>query len=98
LNQFTYGDKAKSMFKGEFWDNSIAAKEHILYSGFSAQQVEQAANNAGYNFSGVVKPANDHDTYALSYSEFVVPLVKAVQEQQKMIDDLKKEIEVLKNK
>jgi type II secretory pathway component PulM len=45
-------------------------------------------------------------TYALRYSDFVTPLVKAVQEQQKQIeelkvnadafDELKKEIEELK--
>jgi hypothetical protein len=31
-------------------------------------------------------PKNDKDMYGLRYAEFVVPLVKAVQEQQKMIE------------
>ena len=34
----------------------------------------------GYDFSGVDAPKNDKDIYGLRYSEFVVPLVKAVQE------------------
>jgi hypothetical protein len=89
LNDFTYGAKAQKLFSGEFWDKSIDQKEHILYSGFSAQQVEEAESNTGYDFCGLVKPTNDHDTYGLSYSDFVVPLVKGMQEQQKMIEDLK---------
>ncbi|WP_338840825.1 tail fiber domain-containing protein [Flavobacterium ginsenosidimutans] len=61
-----------------------------LQSGFIAQEVETAANSIGYKFSGIVKPQNDSDYYSLRYSEFVVPLVKAVQEQQKLIEDQQK--------
>ena len=49
-------------------------------TGFIAQEVEAAANKLNYDFSGVYKPQNDKDPYGLSYSDFVVPLVKAVQE------------------
>ena len=49
-------------------------------SGFIAQDVEQAANAIGYDFSGVDAPKNENDFYGLRYAEFVVPLVKAVQE------------------
>ena len=61
-----------------------------LQSGFIAQEVETAANSIGYQFSGIVKPQNDSDYYSLRYAEFVVPLVKAVQEQQKLIEDQQK--------
>jgi hypothetical protein len=61
-----------------------------IFSGFVAQEVEQAAKDAGYDFSGVDKPKNENDMYGLRYSEFVVPLVKAVQEQQQVINALKK--------
>src|SRR6202007_5880 len=37
---------------------------------------------------GVAKPENANSMYGLRYSEFVVPLVKTVQEQQKFIDSL----------
>jgi hypothetical protein len=70
----------------------------LFYTGFLAQEVEAAAQSIGYEFSGVDAPKNENDFYGFRYSEFVVPLVKAVQEQQKMIDELKKEIEVLKKK
>jgi hypothetical protein len=64
-------------------------------TGFIAQEVEQIANNLGYDFSGIDKPENSNDYYGLRYSEFVVPLVKAVQEQQKIIEELTKRIEAL---
>jgi hypothetical protein len=60
--------------------------------------VESAAAQAGYDFSGVDKPKNDQDFYGLRYGSFVVPLVKAIQEQQQSIDALKKENESLKQK
>jgi hypothetical protein len=67
-----------------------------LQTGFIAQEVEAAANSIGYKFSGVVKPQSDNDYYALSYASFVVPLVKAVQEQQTQIETLQKELNDLK--
>src|SRR5207237_10000477 len=48
-------------------------------------------------FSGVYKPQNDKDAYGLSYSDFVVPLVKAVQELSEENDELKAEMERLKS-
>jgi hypothetical protein len=65
-------------------------------SGFIGQEVAEAAKAAGYNFDGVHVPVDDIDNYSIAYSQFVVPLVKAVQEQQVMIDDLKKENAELK--
>lgn len=66
-----------------------AEKEKILYSGFIAQDVEKAAKDIGYDFSGVDAPKNDQDLYGLRYAEFVVPLVKAVQELSGENDELK---------
>jgi len=70
--------------------------EKIKMTGFIAQDVERAANESGFAFSGVKIPKTENELYGLTYSEFVVPLVKAVQEQQEMILELKKEIEELK--
>jgi len=67
--------------------------EKIKFTGFIAQEVEQAATDCGYDFSGVKKPAHENDLYGLTYSEFVVPLVKATQEQQKIIEEQKVIIE-----
>lgn len=68
----------------------------VRASGFIAQEVEAAAKKVGYDFSGVTVPKNENENYSLSYDKFVVPLVKAVQEQQAMIDEQRKEIEALK--
>ena len=76
--------------------------EKIRFSGFLAQEVDAAAKKTGYNFSGVDKSSN---LWGLRYSEFVVPIVKSVQEQQtiienqqKLIDELMRRIEVLEKK
>jgi hypothetical protein len=66
-------------------------KEKILYTGFVAQDVETAAKSLNYDFSGVDAPKSDKDLYGLRYSEFVVPLVKAVQELSAQNDELKKD-------
>jgi hypothetical protein len=70
----------------------IAAKEKILYTGFVAQEVEAAAKSIGYDFSGVDAPQHENDYYGLRYAEFVVPLVKAVQELARENEDLKERI------
>lgn len=62
----------------------------VRRTGFIAQEVETAAKEAGYNFSGLSSPENEKEYYSLSYESFVVPLVKAVQEQQLYIARLKK--------
>ena len=51
--------------------------ERIRFSGFVAQEVDSAANSIGYSFSGVDKQGK---IVGLRYQEFVVPLVKSVQE------------------
>ena len=65
--------------------------------------MEKAAEACGYDFSGINKPENEKTPYSLTYSDFVMPLVKAVQEQQATIEllmkqneEMKKEIEQLK--
>lgn len=66
-----------------------SGKGKSIYSGFIAQEVEQAAKSIGYEFSGVDAPKNENDYYGLRYGQFVVPLVKAVQELSKQNEDLK---------
>ena len=51
-----------------------------LESGFMAQEVEKAAKELGYEFNGVDAPKNGKGYYGLRYGQFVIPLVKAVQE------------------
>jgi hypothetical protein len=68
-------------------------KEQKTYTGFVAQEVVKAAEACGFDFSGIIHPANEKSVYNLTYAEFVVPLVKAVQEQQKQAEALKKQVE-----
>ena len=74
---------------------------------FSAQDIEKICTDLGYNFDGLHIPDanNPTDNYSVAYSQFIMPLVKAMQEQQQMIQTqqqqielLKLEIELLKNK
>ncbi|MBK5285458.1 MAG: tail fiber domain-containing protein [Bacteroidia bacterium] len=110
INKFLKLTESNADVKG------IETKERIVYSGFIAQEVEQVAKQVGYDFSGVDAPKNDKDLYGLRYAEFVVPLVKAVQElndslkmeirnwklsiaeQNKVIEQLKAELEELRKK
>ena len=69
--------------------------EKIKKTGFIAQEVEKAAKDINYDFSGVVAPKSETDLYSLRYDEFVVPLVKAVQEQQQVIEALQKQVDEL---
>jgi hypothetical protein len=82
---------------------AIKIKEQKVYTGFVAQDVEKAAKELNYDFSGVDAAKNDKDLYGLRYSEFVVPLVKAVQElstkndeKDKLISNLQNQIDELK--
>jgi hypothetical protein len=108
LDDFQHQGIHKEMSKESqaVMNNAMAEKEKITYTGFIAQEVEAAARDSRYDFSGVDKPKSATDVYGLRYAEFVVPLVKAIQEQQdiiarqkhkiedllQMVDDLKKDI------
>ncbi|MFM7079310.1 MAG: tail fiber domain-containing protein, partial [Bacteroidota bacterium] len=77
-------------------DNMLGRGDKTTYTGFIAQEVESAANNLGFDFSGVDHSKNSGDLYGLRYAEFVTPLVKAVQELAKQNQELLKMVEELK--
>jgi len=79
-------DSVKMMHKAGM---DFTASTNIIHSGFIAQEVEQAGKDVGFTSSIVSAPSNRNDLYALSYAEFVVPLVKAVQELAGTVDSLK---------
>ena len=56
-----------------------------------------AATACGYDFSGVVAPEDGQGLYSVRYAEFVVPLVKAVQELAGRASGQQAEIEELKD-
>ena len=80
-------EEARKKYMDKNFDEATAIRQ----SGFIAQEVADAAKKSGYDFNGVHTPNSDNDTYGIAYANFVVPLVKAVQEQQKMIEDQKAE-------
>lgn len=90
--------------------NSAARTKVVRQTGFIAQEVEAVIKKTGYVFHGVEAPQSETDHYSIRYAEFVVPLVKAVQElttllneQQAKIDELlaqtnKSESDVIQSK
>ncbi len=74
---------------------SECLQSQIVKTGFVAQEVEQVLQEIGYDFEGLSRPQNENDAYRLGYTCFIVPLVKAVQEQQAMIETLTKRIDEL---
>ena len=78
-------DSIKTMHQSTM---NFAPSSAIIHSGFIAQEVDSVANVCGYVSSIVHRPANNTDPYTMAYSEFVVPLVKAVQELSKKTDSL----------
>ena len=74
--------------------------EKINFTGLLAQEVDAAAKKIGYDFSGVDKTGS---IWGLRYSDFVVPLIKSVQElsvsstkSDKEIDSLESELKAVK--
>ena len=72
-------------------------KAQELQIGFIAQDVEKAANEIGFDFHAVDRPKNENDFYGLRYAEFVPVLVKAIQEQQDVIEKQSADIQELKD-
>jgi hypothetical protein len=65
------------------------------HQGLIAQDLQKTLKDLKGEFAGLRYDAKT-DTYALAYTEFIGPLIKAVQEQQKEIESLKKENQTLK--
>ncbi|MBK7029829.1 MAG: hypothetical protein IPH45_11725 [Bacteroidales bacterium] len=73
----------KFLYKGQKNTEDWTGKydiEKIRMTGFIAQEVAKASADIGYDFNGVDKPETADGLYSLRYTEFVMPLVKAVQE------------------
>lgn len=95
LSKLNEGDGVEPLATDPVLGEAREAKAKKTYTGFIAQDVEAAATECGFDFSGIVKPANETSSYHLTYSEFVVPLVKAVQEQQQEIEELRETVRAL---
>jgi trimeric autotransporter adhesin len=76
----------------------VVEDDNTISTGFIAQEVEAAAKELKFVFDGVDAPKNDQDLYGLRYAEFVVPLVKAVQELSRKNDEKDSIIAVMMDK
>lgn len=85
--------------KTDFSSADYIKSSSIRRTGFLAQDIERAANEIGYDFDGLHIPdaSNPTDNYSVAYSQFIMPLVKSVQEQQQEIERLKRENKLLKS-
>ena len=67
------------------------------HNGFIAQEVKELMDSLGFDFAGY----QDHsvnggdDVLSLGYSEFIAPMVKMIQEQQKTISTLEEKVDQL---
>ena len=65
------------------------------YTGFIAQEVEQALQETHEEFSGLCRPDSPDGYYSLRYAEFTVPLVKAVQELTREINEQRAQLKAV---
>ena len=84
---------------GEQQDKGKDEREH---QGLIAQQVARTVEKHGIDknkFGGLdIQKTDEYDDFhGMSYDQFVAPLIKAVQEQQEQIEQMKQEIEALKD-
>ena len=99
--EFIMGLKPSS-FK---YNESESDRTHF---GLIAQDVEETLKEIGLttkDFAGLVienekseDGKEENKTYALRYEEFIAPLIKIVQTQQKKIDDLERKLSELENR
>ncbi|MBK7009416.1 MAG: tail fiber domain-containing protein [Saprospiraceae bacterium] len=102
LNPVTYNENPEVLH--QIWgtpDSVLSKMDHTgikshRFIGFLAQDVEQAAKDSGFEFPGVDVPKSDKEVYALRYVDFIMPMVKSIQEQQALILQLQSENRELK--
>lgn len=95
LKPKTYNVRPRELHK--IWGTADSVVNKMNFSetektaciGFIAQEVEKAAKESGFNFPGIDVPRNNKEVYTLRYVDFIMPMIKGMQEQQTMIDSLK---------
>jgi hypothetical protein len=69
----------------------------ITEYGFIAQELESTLNKFDASNNGIISK-DDDGMYGVRYNDLIAPLVKAIQEQQAIIEALNMRIEKLENK
>jgi len=102
LKPITYSTDPRKLHKIWGTADSVIEKMDVSdamskrYIGFIAQDVEQAAKETGFAFPGIDIPKNEKEAYSLRYVDFIMPMVKSIQEQQTIINQLQSENQALK--
>ena len=81
-------DFVKKLRPVSYFRNNDESKK--LEYGFIAQEIEEALNNSGASNNGIISK-DDKGMYGVRYNDLMSPMVKAIQEQQQMIEMLKQE-------
>jgi trimeric autotransporter adhesin len=76
--------------------SDFTASSNVVHTGFLAQDIEKTCKELGFEFDGLNVPADANGNYSVSYSQFVMPLVKAVQELNTSVQTLQTENTELK--
>ena len=74
-------------------------KRKRLHNGFIAQDLQDIILQTGIDFAGFQDHNidNGNDVLSVGYDEFIAPIVKAIQEQQQIIDKQQQQINDLQN-
>ncbi|MFN0212863.1 MAG: tail fiber domain-containing protein [Saprospiraceae bacterium] len=95
---FDYTDFSKFLGETAVDYSVLAEKEERREMGFVAQDIEKLCREQNFELSNIVHvPESGADNYSVAYGQLVVPLVKAVQEQQVQIEGQQAQIEELKS-
>lgn len=101
LKPVTYNERPEVLH--QIWGTPDSLHKDIDHSqinntrfiGFLAQDVEKAAGESGFDFPGIDVPKESKEVYALRYTDFIMPLVKAVQELSAENKELKAQVDAL---
>jgi len=94
FDQFLQKDNPRQL--ASLKETDYAEANMMIHIGLIAQEVDQLIRSKGYKLSLVHTPGNPKDNYSIAYGELIPVLIKAIQEQQQRIEELKKEIDNLK--
>lgn len=99
LRPVSYNVNPQALY--QIWGNTknrviTATNPSVRFTGLIAQEVHEAMKASNYlHFTGIDIPQNDKQVYTLRYVDFIMPIIKAIQEQQAIIEAQRKKIELL---
>src|SRR5690606_36710076 len=102
LQPVTQDERPEELHKT--WGTSVSLVSKIDHSEsnntrficFLAQHVAKGAKESGFDFAGIDDRRKANEVYTLRYTDFIMPLVAGMQEQQQMIERQQQEINELK--